>query len=156
MCYLAGAMTWSVLGKCHACAIAQLYPPWNFLTYIKSEAMTVCKSHQCRAFSKAMMDKNFIVPIIPPLWLEGRLQMSGVLRYFGPLLDRIDRRQISICEILFSHIRYGFFRIKFFGENQTDISCELSIWQNKAGHFMWIFCLADDLDEISSLNFFEK
>ena len=46
-------------GKCRACDIAQIYP----FTLIKSRAMTLSRSPQCRAFSRAVMDEKSLSPL---------------------------------------------------------------------------------------------
>ena len=49
--------------QCRACVIAQIYPQWNLL-YEKSGAMSVSKSPQCRAFSRAVINKKFILLVV--------------------------------------------------------------------------------------------
>ena len=48
-------------GKCRACDIAQIYPV--YFTIIKSRAMTLSRSPQCRAFSRAVIDEKSLSPL---------------------------------------------------------------------------------------------
>ena len=57
--------------------ILHKYTPMEF-TIIKSRAMTLSRSLQCRAFSKAVMDEKSLSPLFPVgggQWL----QMTGAL-----------------------------------------------------------------------------
>ena len=64
-----GANVWSsdllsppaVPGKCQACAIAQIYPVE--ITIIKSGAMSVRRSPQCRDFSRAVIYEKPLSPL---------------------------------------------------------------------------------------------
>ena len=49
----------AVTGKCRACDITQIFP------CAKSRAMTLSRSLQCRAFSKALMDEKSLSPLFP-------------------------------------------------------------------------------------------
>ena len=51
----------AVTGKCWACDIAQIYP----MKFIKSRAVTLSRSPQCRAFSRAVMDEKPLSPLFP-------------------------------------------------------------------------------------------
>ena len=50
-------------GKCRASDITQIYP--GEFTIIKSWAMTLSRSPQCRAFSRVLMDKKSLTPLFP-------------------------------------------------------------------------------------------
>ena len=50
-------------GKYRACAIAQIHP--QEFTIIKSGAMTVSWSPQCRAFSRAVIYQKSLSPLFP-------------------------------------------------------------------------------------------
>ena len=49
----------TVTGKCRACDITQIFP------CAKSRAITLSRSLQCRAFSKALMDEKSLSPLFP-------------------------------------------------------------------------------------------
>ena len=53
----------AVPGKCQACAIAQIYPVE--ITIIKSGAMIVRRSPQCRTFSRALIYEKSLSPLFP-------------------------------------------------------------------------------------------
>ena len=53
----------AVPGKCRACDIAQIYPVK--FTLIKSRAVTLSRSPQYRAFSRAVMDEKSLSPLFP-------------------------------------------------------------------------------------------
>ena len=60
----------TVPAKCRACDITK-YAPFEF-TIIKSWAMTLSRSSQCRAFSRALMaEKLLFVPANPCRWGGG-------------------------------------------------------------------------------------
>ena len=50
-----------MLGKCQACAIAQLYPV--VITIIKSGAMSVKQSPQCRDFTRVVICEKPLSPL---------------------------------------------------------------------------------------------
>ena len=50
-------------GNCQACDITQIYPVE--FTLIKSRAMILSRSPQCRAFSRAVMDEKSSSPLFP-------------------------------------------------------------------------------------------
>ena len=53
----------TVPSKCRTCDIAQIYPVK--FTLMKSRAMTLSRSPQCRAFSRAVMDEKSLSPLFP-------------------------------------------------------------------------------------------
>ena len=53
----------AVPGKCRACVLRK-YTPMKF-TLIKSRAMTLSRSLQSRAFSRAVMDEKLLSPLFP-------------------------------------------------------------------------------------------
>ena len=53
----------AVPGKCRTCDIMQIY--LSGIYYIKSRAMTLSRSPQCRAFSRAFMDEKSLSPLFP-------------------------------------------------------------------------------------------
>ena len=57
------AVTFRVPPQCRACAITHIYP-MEFIM-IKSRAMTLSRSPQCRAFSRAVMDEKSLSPLFP-------------------------------------------------------------------------------------------
>ena len=68
----------TVLGKCRACDITKICCLFEF-SIIKSGAMTLSRSPQCRAFSRAMMDESRCHRY-SPWWGGGQwLQMPGAL-----------------------------------------------------------------------------
>ena len=83
-------------GNCLACDISQIHPVE--FTIIKSRAMTLSRSPQCRAFSRAMTDEKSLTPLFPvgaggvgqwlqmtgafPLWIMPR---NSVNRFTGRL-----------------------------------------------------------------------
>ena len=66
----------TVPGKCRVCVLRK-YAPVKF-TLIKSKAMTLSRSPQCRAFSRAVMDEKSLSPLFPVGEGGGQwLQMTG-------------------------------------------------------------------------------
>ena len=95
---MCGAVTFRVPLQCRVNAglvILCKYTPLEF-TIIKSRAMTLSRSPQCRAFSRAMMDEKSLSPLFPHRW-GSRLQMTGY--YFDSPFHMLQNR---IC-LIFDH-----------------------------------------------------
>ena len=75
-------VTFGVLPQCRVSArlvILCKYTPME-VTIIKSRAMTLSRSLQCRAFSRALMDEKSLPPLFPISEVGGKwLQMTGAL-----------------------------------------------------------------------------
>ena len=66
----------AVPGKCQACGLMQIYPRRiYYYTIIKSGAMTLSRSPQCRALSRAVIDEkslSLLFPVGGGQWLQIR------------------------------------------------------------------------------------
>ena len=69
----------AVTGKCQACGITQIYPHGIYI--IKSRAMHLSRSPQCRAFSRAVMDEK-LLQVVKIRWLPSLTPATGAAYFF--------------------------------------------------------------------------